>query len=214
MGAMPGMEMSGATPAPLDLIPVWVGWVGAAVFGLVLVNHLRHAFENCGARRWWHGFHVLMAASMILMYLPGVATDNGAWQALFLVLAAGVAACAGAAVATRRRRRRPSGLWLLVVLDLAVMAYMWGPGAYVAPVSWVIATYLVFESLLWLGDGTWRVDGSGGGPVMVGGYVLSSEPLVVAAPAMTLTSHRDLRVSMFAMTLGMAYMIVAMQLMS
>ena len=151
-----------------------------------------------------------MALSMAIMYLPAsvaqVAISPVLWQSIFgslavLLLAYGIVMLSA--------HRAPSALWLLVVLDMGAMVYMWAPGTDAAAIGWIAAGYLTLEALLWASDAMPRLDR----PVAPGSYAVSAQGVICVARGTTLTTELDLRVSMCAMTVGMAFMIVAMQLM-
>jgi hypothetical protein len=218
MSPMSGMALSmrghaGGVAMP-GLIPPWLGGLGALVFCAVLVAHLRHVWMDCPMpRRCWHWGHVLMAASMVAMYLPTgldpLHIPAVGWQAVFLS-ALGVLTVLGA-YEFLCERRTVSALWLLVAGDMLAMLYMWSPGVSATPFSVVIGTFLLVEAGVWgadravsldrpLGPSLWLMTGSG-----VLGFGAGAAVASRAAP-------RELRVSMVAMSLGMAYMILAMTL--
>jgi hypothetical protein len=118
-----------------------------------------------------------------------------------------------------------------MALDLGAMAYMWSPSGFVAPVTWLLVAYFTLQALLWGSDRMREVDhralfagslvltpsapaaafAGPGGPATVS---LSHAPAVAVEAAEPLVCFRDLRVSMSLMTLGMAYMFAAMQLLA
>ena len=100
-------------------------------------------------------------------------------------------------------------LWLVMAIDLAAMAYMWSPSGFQAPITWLLVAYFVAQSLLWVTDRMREVDHK---TLYGGGLSVTPEGAVAMSAAEPLVCFRDLRVSMFAMTLGMAYMFAAMQL--
>jgi uncharacterized membrane protein len=213
MIGMPGMASSASHSGP-DLLPTWLGVAMTVIFLGVFLNHLRHALDASGQRRFWHMGHVAMALGMAFMFVPGSLDPFDVspvfWQATFvgvLVLLAGWLARQALA------QHGASGLWVLLAIESWAMLYMWSPGAMQAPLSWLLIAYLAVESGLWtsgrvlavdrnfLPSPTYGFDGGRGAGV-----------LRVAATT-TLACERDLRVTMTAMTLGMAYMVFAMQVM-
>jgi hypothetical protein len=207
---MPGMSMSGSGGGVVNLLPAWLGVAGAVLFLAVLASHLRHAAQTSGERRWWHCGHVLMAASMAVMYLPASVATIGipaaVWQSAFATLAV-VLLVSGAVMLCAHRA--PSALWLLLILDMAAMTYMWTPSAGTVVLSWIAALYLLVQALLWASDRIRVIDR----PWTAGGYALSGGGVVCAAPGAELATEFDLRISMCVMSTGMAYMIIAMQVM-
>jgi uncharacterized membrane protein len=221
MGAMANMPGMSATASQtgrvggLNLLPAWLGVVMTVVFLAIFLNHLRHAHESSAQRRLWHAGHVAMALGMAFMFLPAsldpFAVTPVFWQATFvgvLVLLAGWL--------TRQAllQRGASGLWVLLAIESWTMLYMWSPGAMQTPLSWLLIAYLAVESGLWTSGRVVDVDRdvlpSGGTYDFAGGR---GTGVLRAAATTTLACERDLRVTMTAMTLGMAYMVFAMQAM-
>lgn len=214
-GGMGGMSISHAAGAhgAVNLLPEWLGILGAILFVMVAVSHLRHLAMTGGQRAPWHACHVLMAVGMAFMYAPGAlhAPDVPAvfWRSVFA--AAGVLAALWALGDTRRA---PNLIWLLTAVDLGVMVYMWSPGAFTSPLTWALTAYLTGEAGLWAADAYRQLDG--GSPIITLGMSATGETGVVrvaAAPA-SLLGGLDISASMITMTLGMAYMLAAMQVMS
>jgi hypothetical protein len=223
---MPGMAMGGpgmatgghgghAGPAGgLQLLPSWLAIVWLLVFIGVAVAHFRYLLAGEGQRRAWHAAHVLMAVGMAFMYAQSASgeltTPSGLWRAVF-VCAAGAT---GAWVLVQLLYRRAVNvLWPLIALDLAAMVYMWSPSGLSAVITWPAVCYFVAQAGLWAAstyrryDGRWQLGGgsqfsvSGTGTLSVS--ISRSQPLICRLP---------LRPSMVAMTVGMAYMLTAMQL--
>ncbi len=228
---MSGMasQHDGQALGGVNLLPGALCAVAILVYLGIFVNHVRHARETSGQRRLWHLGHVAMALGMAYMYLPAAAAPfaiaDGHWQALYGI---GLALVAVWLLWQVLSRGGASGLWLLLAGDLLAMLYMWSPGALEAPLSWLLVAYLVGEALLWMSGRIVGVDRDilpghnilpGGGYSIVrtatypGSDADGAVRVGVAAAAQTLACERDLRVSMSAMTLGMAYMVLAMLLM-
>jgi hypothetical protein len=191
-----------------------VAWL--LVFVAILVAHSRHLISTRGQRRAWHGGHVLMALGMVSMYAPaaigrlGIPGRLGQLAALY---------AAGLTLAWVLARLLDSGqanlLWLLTALDLAAMAERWSPDRVSAPLTWLLVSYFAVQAALWgvsahrQIEGRWQLVAPAeiSAPTNDGAVAISgarSEPLIC---------ELKLRPSMIAMTAGMAYMLIAMQLM-
>ncbi len=205
---MGGMSMSVAHGAT-NILPSWLSVIWTLIFLTVLVVHVRHVTETRGERQIWHCGHVLMAVGMLFMFAPPsldhFGIPSGFWQLLFasaagaLVLWMLVEVTNGAAV---------NRLWLAIAFDLAAMAYMWSPNGFVPVITWILVAYFAVQALLWASDRYRELDGQGvGGNLFVG-----LDGTVTASSITTLVCERDLRVSMSAMAVGMAYMFAAMQI--
>jgi len=205
-----GMSMSAGGHGATNILPSWLAVIWTIVFIGVIVIHARHLLETSGQRRIWHSGHVLMALGMAFMYAPASIDHfnipSGFWQ---LAFANGALAALAWMFAQALAGRAINVLWLLMAIDLGAMAYMWSLSGFQAPITWLLVVYFAWQSLMWVSDRMRAVDHKtlwgGGVSVTPGGAVALSaaEPLVC---------FRDLRVSMMAMTLGMAYMFAAMQL--
>lgn len=204
-----GMSMTGH--GATDILPSWLAVLWTLVFIAVLVIHARHVADSTGQRRVWHSGHVVMAAGMIVMYAPASIDSfhipSGFWQILF---ADGVLAIVAWMLAQALGRRPVNVLWLMMAVDFGAMAYMWSPTGFQAPITWIFVAYFVWQGVMWASDRIRTLDHralwGGSASITPGGAVAIStaEPLVC---------FKDLRLSMLAMTLGMAYMLAAMQLM-
>jgi hypothetical protein len=219
---MPGMSRGGGVGVhALNLLPLWMGVAWTAVFLVVAAAHLRHMVQATGQQRPWHSCHVLMAVGMAFMYAPQqidpLAVPSAFWKLVFA--AAGVIAAVWAISGVGRVSTL---VWLLTSIDMAAMFYMWsGPrGADTAAVTWLFTAYLLAEAVMWALDLYRRLDGA---TPVVSWKLLATESgatLPVAsigadtAAAGSLLGELDISASMVAMALGMAYMLVAMQLMA
>lgn len=206
-----GMRMSAAVHGTTNILPSWLAVLWTLVFIAVLVIHARHVIDSEGQRRVWHSGHVAMALGMIFMYAPA-SIDSfdvpaGFWQIVFADLALAILAWM---LAQALARRPVNVLWLMLAIDMGAMAYMWSPSGFQAPITWVLVAYFALQGGLWVTDRMRSIDHralwSGSASITPGGAVaiVAAEPLVC---------FKDLRFSMLAMTLGMAYMFAAMQLM-
>jgi hypothetical protein len=204
-----GMSMS-AAHGTTNILPSWLAVIWTLVFIAIIVIHARHVLESDGQRRIWHSGHVLMAFGMAFMFAPA-SIDHfnipaGFWQ---LVFANGALAILAWMIAAALSGRPINVLWLVMAIDLGAMAYMWSPSGFQAPLTWLLVAYFAAQSLLWLSDRMRSVDHR---TLHGGGFSVTPGGTVAMAAAEPLVCFRDLRASMFAMTLGMAYMFAAMQL--
>jgi len=209
-----GMSMSSGAMSSgghgiTNILPSWLALIWALVFVAIFIVHARHARASTGQRRLWHSGHVLMSLGMVFMYVASwtdrLATPSRFWQFVFALGALLIVAWTlGQAI----NRRAVNVLWLLMAIDLAAMVYMWSPSGLRAPVTWLLVSYLAGQSLLWASDRMRSVDRH----ALRGGFSVTPEGAVGTAVAEPLVCYRDLRASMCAMTLGMAYMFAAMQL--
>jgi hypothetical protein len=203
-----GVSMSSSHGAT-NILPTWLAVIWTLVFLGVFLIHLRHLFETGGPRRLWHSGHVLMAIGMAFMFAPAsidhLNIPASFWQIIFgaatLVLLAWM-------LTEALERRALNALLVVMTTDLAAMVYMWSPNGFRAPLTWLLVAYFIVQSLLWATDRMRSIDRF----TIRGGFTVMSDGSVAAVVATPLICYRDLRVSMSAMTLGMVYMLVAMQL--
>jgi hypothetical protein len=209
----PGMMSGQAGHAGTSILPQWLAIVWTIVFLAVLGEHLRHTISSAGQRRWWHLAHVGMALGMAFMFAPSsidpLHIAASTWQVVF---AAGAGVVIAFAFAQLTSGRVVNPLWLLAAVDFGVMVYMWAPGGVVASVTWPLIGFLAAHAALWATGAYQRIDaqprwratagGAGGGAAVV---AVAAEPLVCG---------RDLRATLTTMTLGMGYMLAAMQLLT
>ena len=207
--AMGGMSMNmshGAT----NILPDWLAVIWTLVFVAVFVVHARHVLETHGERQIWHSGHVLMALGMMFMFAPASLDHFGIpatfWQLLFANAAGGVVFWMLAQLLAGRAVNR---LWLVMGVDLAAMVYMWSPSGFVAPITWILVAYFAAQAGLWITDRYRQLDEQ---PLSGSALSVNADGTLTATAVAPLICERDLRVSMFAMTLGMAYMFAAMQL--
>ncbi len=219
---MPGMPMGhGGAQAPPHLLPGWLGVAWAVVFLVIAGSHLRHMATTTGQRRPWHACHVLMALGMAFMYAPAsidpLALPAALWQVVFALggLIAATWAVGGVG-------RVSTLIWLLTSIDLGAMLFMWagsgGSDSDTATVAWLLGGYLVAEAMLWGLDLYRRLDGAT--PIVSWRQLAAESGVGMPAASVggnaggsaTLLGELDINASMIAMTLGMAYMLVAMRL--
>jgi hypothetical protein len=205
------MTMGGQGGA--SILPTWVAIVWLVAFAAIAASHCRHLAASHGQRRAWHAGHVLMAVGMVFMYAASASgsfsTPRAVWQVMFGYAAAATLAWMLVALLYRRA---VNALWPMLALDLGAMAYMWSGTGLVAPLTWTLVAYLTVQAGLWSVsayreiDGRWQLGGGSGLSPSGGGGTFSltvarSEPLI---------RNVELRPSLIAMSLGMAYMFVAM----
>jgi hypothetical protein len=207
-----GMSMRAGGHGATNILPAWLAVVWMLVFVAVIVIHARHLLDSGGQRRIWHSGHVLMALGMAFMFAPASIDHfdipSGFWQ---LAFANGALAILAWMLAQALSRRAINVLWLVMAIDLAAMAYMWSPSGFQAPLTWLLVAWFVAQSLLWVSDRMRSIDHR---TLFGGGFSVTPDGAVAMSAAEPLVCFRDLRLSMFAMTLGMAYMFAAMQLMT
>lgn len=206
-----GMSL-GAAHGATNILPTWLAVIWTFVFIAIIVTHVRHVLDSDGQRRVWHSGHVLMALGMTFMFAPSSIDyfniPAGFWQ---LVFANGALAALAWMLVQALSGRAINVLWLVMAIDLGAMAYMWSPSGFQAPLTWILVAYFVAQSLLWVSDRMRDVDHK---TLWGGSFSVTPGGAVTIEAAEPLVCFRDLRVSMFAMTLGMAYMFAAMQLLS
>ena len=208
-----GMSMSSAAHGATNILPNWLAVIWTLVFIAIIVIHVRHVLDSDdGQRRIWHSGHVLMAFGMAFQFAPSsldhFAIPAGFWQLVF----------ANAAIAALLwilmqavSGRAVNVLWLVMAIDMGAMAYMWSPSGFQAPLTSLLVAYFAAQSLLWATDRMRDVDHR---TLFGGGFSVTPGGAVAMSAAEPLVCFRDLRVSMSAMTLGMAYMFAAMQLLT
>lgn len=125
-------------------LPSSVRWAWIAIYLAVLIVHLQHVCVMAGRHRLWHGVHVVMAAAMIVMFMPAGPhpLTNRTGIMIFTIAALTLS---GALLGEVGLRAEPGRLWLVNILDLAAMAYMFAMGSIrpvwltVALTGWFIA---------------------------------------------------------------------------
>jgi hypothetical protein len=205
-----GMSMSAGGHGVTNILPEWLAVIWMLVFIAVVVIHALHLRDTHGQRRVWHSGHVLMALGMAFMFAPASIDHfdipSGFWQ---LAFANGALAIFAWMLAQALHRHAINVLWPVMAIDLGAMAYMWSPSGFQAPLTWLLVAWFIVQSLLWVSDRMREVDHKA---LLGGGFSVTPDGAVAMSTAEPLVCFRDLRVSMFAMTLGMAYMFAAMQL--
>ena len=200
------------------VVPEWLAMAGAAMFVVIAGSHVRHLMRTAGERRSWHACHVLMATGMAFMYasvsIDSLGVPTAFWRLVFA--AAGMLAALRALGTTSRA---PSPIWLLTSIDLGAMFYMWSAHTFVAPLSWLLVAYFVLAAAMWALDAYRQLDN---GTPSVSWRMLPQESAsgaltvpvrAVATTSRSLIGELDIGVSMFAMAVGMAYMLAVTQTM-
>jgi hypothetical protein len=205
------MSMNIGAHGSTNILPEWLAVLWTLAFIAIVVIHARHVLDSEGQRRIWHSGHVLMALGMAFMFAPASIDHfnipSGFWQ---LAFANGAIAVLAWMLAQALSGRAINVLWLVMATDLGAMAYMWSPSGFQAPITWLLVAYFAAQSLLWVTNRMREVDHR---TLPGGGVTVTADGAVTISSAEPLVCFRDLRASMFAMTLGMAYMFAAMQLM-
>ena len=193
------------------LLPVWLELLGVVGFGLIALSHLRHMIQTDGQRRPWHACHVVMATAMAFMYAPGAAAHLLGVTAVWRVVLA-AAGLLAALWAFWGASERVNPVWLLTALDLGAMLFMFSPHPR-GVISATVVLYLLADTAMWTLDAhrglerepsllAWLPlgDPSGGTLAVDTGEVRAG----------SLLGELDISASMVLMSLGMAYMVLAM----
>ena len=207
--SMGGVSMT-AGAHTTNILPSWLAVLWMLAFFAIIAVHGRHVLESQGQRRLWHSGHVFMALGMAVMFAPASIDyfdiPTGFWS---LAFANGAIAIVLWMLVQTFAGRGTNLLWLVMAFDLGAMAYMWSPSGFQAPLTWLLVAYFAAQTVLWASDRMRDLDER----TMLGGAVaVTPEGALTASVAEPLICFKDLRVSMAAMTLGMAYMFAAMQL--
>lgn len=181
-------------------LPTWAGTGWTVVFAVILLVHLQHVVGMRGQWRIWHGGHVLMALGMVDMFWPVSNLPVGAHAGETVFAAASVATVLLIAVLAARGGV-VRAVWPVAVVDLAAMVYMFAMmSARSAALSVLLAAWFAAEAVAWLV----------GPALMCRGL---HRPHARATPTASPAAHLDgaVRVTLAVMSLGMAYMFLAMQ---
>jgi hypothetical protein len=211
--------MSGMAIGHGAAVPEWLGVAAAAMFLVIAASHVRHLMRTGGERRSWHACHVLMATGMAFMY-ASASIDSFGVPAAFWRLVFAAAGMLAALWALGSATRAPSRIWLLTTIDLGAMFYMWSAHTFVAPLSWLLVGYFVLAAAMWALDAYRQLDTSTPSvswrmlPQESASGALTVPVRAVATTSRSLIGELDIGVSMFAMALGMAYMLAVMQTMA
>jgi hypothetical protein len=196
------------------LLPPWLALLGAVVFAVVALSHGRHLLRTAGQRRPWHACHVLMAVAMVFMYAAG-AGGVGPGIAAFWRLALAAAGVLAVLWALWGGAETVNPVWLLTALDLGAMLFMWSPRTSGGAAGALVVFYLLGDAVLWACDAHRSLER---GPTLLRwlpvGDPAGASPALASGVARTdgLLGDLDVSPSMVLMSLGMAYMVLAMQL--
>jgi hypothetical protein len=180
-------------------LPMWVRVVGVVGFAVVVAVHLWHLRATTSRERAWHTGHVVMALGMIDMFASThrLIVDARIGKLVFAVAVVATLAYVGAVVA---RGERPGWLWPALAADFAAMVYMFVmPTRGLAWLTGILVAWSVLQAAGWV---------TGALPARAN----LGSPRGRSAATACEASRRDLivRVSLAAMSLGMAYMFAAM----
>jgi hypothetical protein len=207
--SMGGVSMSAGAHAT-NILPSWLAVLWMLAFFAIIAVHGRHVLESHGQRRFWHSGHVVMAIGMAVMFAPASIDyfdiPSGFWS---LAFANGAIAVLLWMLVQAFDGRGTNLLWLVMALDLGAMAYMWSPTGFQAPITWLLVAYFAGQAVLWGSNWMRNFDER---TIFGGAVSVTPDGALTASVAEPLICYKDLRVSMAAMTLGMAYMFAAMQL--
>ena len=191
--------------------PEWLAVSGRLCSSSIIVVHARHMRETHGQRRIWHAGHVLMAFGMVFMFAPA-SIDHfnipaGSGSSLFANAADRVVAVDARPGAQRPGGQRavagdgdrPRGDGLHVVAE-----------RFSGPITWLLVAYFALQALLWL---TNRYARRRPQDVFGAGFSVTPTARSRCRPRSPGLRPRPAGVDV-AMTLGMAYMFAAMQLLS
>jgi hypothetical protein len=215
-------------------LPTWFGVLFTLVFIGILAVHLGHLGAMTGRPRLWHGSHALMALGMIDMFWPG---DRGVVAASVGEITFGIVAGALLALAVvGAARGARSWLWLVAALDSVGMASMFAMSStYDLLVSTLVATWFAMEAFGWASgrlDAVAQREGlmaaqccaqadecsqqqdarlnTRGGAVATSPLATSLLATAVAAQHRAV-QEKSVRISLALMSVGMAYMVLAMR---
>jgi hypothetical protein len=205
-----GMSMS-AVHGGTNILPEWLAVIWTLIFIAIVAIEVRHLLDSTGQRRLWHAGLVLMACGMAFMFAPPsidhFKIPSGFWQ---LAFANGTIAILAWMLAQALDGRAINALWLMLAIDLGALAYMWSPSGFQAPLTWLLVAYFAVQSALWASNRIRNVDRK---TLFVSSVSATPNGVLAMTAAGPLIGFRDMRLSMSAMTLGIAYMFAAMQLM-
>lgn len=211
LGSMRGRE------GMVHLLPSWVRWIWLGIFAFILVPHATHPLRTRGVARLWHSLHLLMAVGMTYMFLPleSDAVLRRAWELVFVGVTVFVGGCAVWKLFTRTRIDLP---WVTLTVDLGIMAYMLAmmDGHGWAPLSYGAAFWCASEAVAWFTgelsgrhEDQWLPKAIG----LHGGDHRAAQALRSVAGAKSIAHEVSWlsRTTLGLMSLGMAYMLVTMQ---
>ncbi len=212
-------------------LPTWLRAVATTAFVVVLIVHLGHLAGHTRRGRAWHSSHALMALGMISMFLPttGMIVSAVVGEVVFAVAALTVG---GFVVSELVRRGGVGWLWPIAGVDLAAMGYMFAmPSMRLGWLTGLLAAWFAAQALGWATGGLSTVADTGLGEQKTAPARESPEIATAAnaprrGPASRTVSLKritaatthlgsahslSIRATLIVMSLGMAYMFLAMQ---
>jgi hypothetical protein len=189
--------MAGGGGTAINILPLWVQVVWVLLLAAVTAMHLLTLGFARARAQVWTGAHTLMGAGMLYMYLPWSSAPpipDGAFVAVF----AGLTVVGLLGLAGDWNEGRPVRMmWVLVTVDLAAMAYMFSLAhAGVGLLTYALAGWYAALAIVW----------SSGVPDS-GLTTCCAVPFGLERPIPPLPLARAAQV---AMTVGMAWMFLAM----
>jgi hypothetical protein len=206
-------------------LPPWLGLTLATAFGVILIVHFYHVNVLTGRERLWHGVHVLMATGMIVMFAPTGRVI--VWNVVGgVVFAAAAVTLAGLLVRERAHSDHIGTLWLIASLDLAAMVYMFAMmDLRLLWLTVLLAGWFIVQATGWTTGRLYATLAHGG----LGGPQPNRPVSAATAPTSTGSAdsqphrgshhhlyhgsshHAVIRATLTVMSMGMAYMLIAMQ---
>lgn len=198
--------------------PIWVRWAWAGFFAYAALEHLPHVRRMRGAHRLWHVGHIVMSVGMAWMFIPPEyrSTTRWPWQVLFAVTSV---LAVGYALLRLAAGVRIDLSWIAIAAGQIGMWYMWvmRDGLAREWVTYVGAAWFLAEAVGWFTQELTGRRERGYLPRSLGPFgrraSVSGEPQYLAG-ATPLAYRLDLRgcISLGLMALGMAYMLIGMQI--
>jgi hypothetical protein len=198
--------------AGADLFIWWarIAWIAAYLW--IAASHTTHVWYMRGQARAWHMCHLLMAAGMVYMFTPWT-TDPmplRGWEKAYWAASIAIAAFV---VAQWARNRAVNLLWFSQLMAMVAMAYMFALMRGATPptqhlITWALAAFYVLEAAAWSRRHYAEADQRRASWIP---FSLHPRPgSAVGASRLCGRIPVDLAVSGTVMSLGMAYMFLAM----
>lgn len=184
-------------------LPTWALTAWCAIFAIVLALHLFHVARMSGRARVWHVGHSVMALGMVDMYWPSGNPPVG--ETPGTVIFAVLAVVALVATVVSRLRGATQWLWAMLVVDFAVMAYMFAMMSHRwEALTLILTVWCAIEAVAWFTG-------------LLNAEVHAQHAVIEPSGATDATGgHADaslwsVRITLGVMALGTAYMLLAMQ---
>jgi hypothetical protein len=205
-------------------MPLWAGAAWVVVFVAILGVHLRHMVTMRGRARVWHATHVLMALGMIDMAWPADVMPVGSGVGEIVFGAAAIVALSLVAIDIGNGDT-PAWLWLIAGVGLAAMVYMFAmTSVRITELSVALAAWFVVEAIGWVSGvfSTLARRVGLGAPLRYATRTVemttagAGRPVVSTVSVPEVPEHDPVRgipvrLSLAGMSIGMAYMLLAMQ---